>query len=123
MTRAELIAEITAVIYENTTGAITPTTLAALIDVIVDHVVLLDEAAAVIEMGSINCNDDTHGYMVNGVKLVGAQEADVADLDDVVVSAPFSNTEVQGLLNNIIDDLGRIKAVLRNHGLMATGAP
>jgi hypothetical protein len=74
-------------------------------------------------MGSINCNDDTHGYMVNGVKLVGAQEADVADLDDVVVSAPFSNTEVQGLLNNIIDDLGRIKAVLRNHGLMATGAP
>lgn len=123
MTRAELITEITTVIYENTTGAITPTTLAGLIDKIVDHLALLTETTQVIELGSVNANDATNGYGVSGVKVVGAQEPDVTDLSAVVVSTPFDNTEVQGFLNDIITDLAAIKTVLRNHGLMATGAP
>lgn len=106
-TRAELITDNDALFVENTTGAITATLVNTFIENLLDSMSALDDTAADLEMGSIDLKDETKGLMVDGLKVVGAQEANISQLAG---GASLSDT---------ITAVNSILTALKAHGLLA----
>ena len=109
-TRAELITDNDALFVENTTGAITATLVNTFIENLLDSMTALDDTAADLEMGSVDLTDETKGLMVDSIKVVGAQGANIAQLAG---GASLADT---------ITAVNSILTALKTHGLIQPDA-
>jgi hypothetical protein len=101
-----LITDNDALFVENTTGAITATLVNTFVENLLDSMAALDDTAADLEMRSVDLTDETKGLMVDSIKVVGAQGANIAQLAG---GASLADT---------ITAVNSILTALKTHGLI-----
>lgn len=118
-TRAELQAQIDALLVENGTNSITATQLNALMANLLANLTHQTEGDKETKVLSADVLDPAAGYMVNGVKVVGAQGAAIDHLTEDHTVANYSDAKT--IVDGVSETINKILVALETHGLI--GAP
>ena len=119
--RAQIKTDVTTVITANGAYGITPAQLHDILHDIADSFLQEDDTGKDIEAQTVDVG--VGGYKVSTVKVVGAQEANIADASAThAFNAVFDDTELEAACNALGTKINAILTMLENHGLMAGGA-
>jgi hypothetical protein len=122
-TRTEIKERINSLIVDNETWQITPQNVRDVLTDIADSYTQPNDETKEITVLSANITS-ADGLKVEGVKVVGTQQATISDADETpTLNAVYSHTEVETAIGAQAETINSILEALRTHGLIATINP